>query len=177
MTEQRQWRVREADASDVATLAEHRRRMFVDLGAKDSARIERMAAAFVPYAAEHMPRGELRAWLAEADGAPIAGVAAVIQQVPPSMRNPEGTVGYILNMYVEPEWRRQGVARSLMETAIDALRTRGIGGVVLHASDQGRPLYEKLGFAASSEMRLFFDPAGFDPYGHHAEEPDAEAER
>jgi hypothetical protein len=26
--------------------------------------------------------------------------------------------------------------------------------VILHASDEGRPLYEKLGFEATNEMRL-----------------------
>jgi hypothetical protein len=28
----------------------------------------------------------------------------------------------------------------------------------LHASAEGRPLYEKLGFEATNEMRLRFDP-------------------
>jgi len=30
--------------------------------------------------------------------------------------------------------------------------------VNLHASAEGRPLYEKLGFEATNEMRLRFDP-------------------
>jgi hypothetical protein len=30
----------------------------------------------------------------------------------------------------------------------------GVGTVILHASDEGRPLYEKLGFEATNEMSL-----------------------
>lgn len=164
MTDNRRWQVREATIDDVGTLAEHRRRMFLEMGARDGARVDEMAAAFVPYAEATMPTGELEAWVAEADGEAIGGVAAVIQHVPPSLRNVYGTIGYILNLYVAPGWRRQGVARALVETAVEALRDHGVGGAVLHASEQGRPLYEKLGFVASSEMRLFFDPDAIDPY-------------
>jgi hypothetical protein len=38
------------------------------------------------------------------------------------------------------------------------LAARRIRRVVLHASDQGRPLYERLGFVPTNEMRL--QPAG-----------------
>ena len=156
MADEREWQVRAATETDIALLAEFRRRMFTDLD-RSAERIDAMAAAFVPYAYETMPRGELLGWIAEVDATPIGGVAVVLQRNPPSVRNPRGTVGYILNMYVVPEFRRRGVARGLVETAVATLRERGVGGVTLHASEQGRPLYEQLGFKPSSEMRLFFD--------------------
>jgi hypothetical protein len=34
------------------------------------------------------------------------------------------------------------------------LKEQGFGSVVLHASDEGRPLYESLGFQPTNEMRL-----------------------
>jgi GNAT superfamily N-acetyltransferase len=46
------------------------------------------------------------------------------------------------------------VARGLLKTAIDEARRRGIRVVSLHASEAGRPLYERNGFAASNEMML-----------------------
>jgi len=33
-------------------------------------------------------------------------------------------------------------------------RAQGFAGVTLHASDQGRPLYESLSFEPTTEMRL-----------------------
>ena len=52
----------------------------------------------------------------------------------------------ILNMYTDPPFRRQGIARRLMQTMIDWCRKEGFVRVDLHASDKGRPLYESLGF-------------------------------
>ena len=63
----------------------------------------------------------------------------------------------ILNVYTEPEFRRQGVARRIMETILHWIRARGLRSAHLHASDEGRVLYEKLGFVATNEMRLRFD--------------------
>ena len=41
----------------------------------------------------------------------------------------------------------------LMQHVIDWARSGTIETLVLHASDEGRPLYEKLGFVQTSEMR------------------------
>jgi GNAT superfamily N-acetyltransferase len=55
---------------------------------------------------------------------------------------------------VEPEHRRQGLARSIMQHLIDWCRTQGFQSVALHSSEYGRALYEKLGFKSTNEMRL-----------------------
>jgi ribosomal protein S18 acetylase RimI-like enzyme len=65
-----------------------------------------------------------------------------------------GPEAIVLNVYVEPAWRLRGVAEALMRAVLDALTERGIGHVVLHASDDGRRLYERLGFVPTNEMRL-----------------------
>jgi hypothetical protein len=44
-----------------------------------------------------------------------------------------------------------------MLTILEWLKQRGFRAVNLHASREGRPLYEKLGFEATNEMRLKFD--------------------
>ena len=41
-----------------------------------------------------------------------------------------------------------------MTEIISWSRKTGIDSLVLHASDEGRPLYEKLGFIATTEMRF-----------------------
>ena len=51
----------------------------------------------------------------------------------------------ILNVYVDPDFRRQGIARRLMQTMIDWCRKEGFAAVYLHASKDGRPLYETSG--------------------------------
>ena len=64
----------------------------------------------------------------------------------------------ILNVYTEPEFRKQGIARQIMSTILTWTREHGLRSVNLHASAEGRPLYEKLGFEATNEMRLRFGP-------------------
>ena len=65
-----------------------------------------------------------------------------------------GPEAIVLNVYVEPAWRRRGVAETLMRVVLDALAARGIRRIVLHASDEGRRLYERIGFVPTNEMRL-----------------------
>jgi hypothetical protein len=43
-----------------------------------------------------------------------------------------------------------------MLTILGWIKERGLRGVNLHASNEGRALYEKLGFQATNEMRLKF---------------------
>jgi len=54
---------------------------------------------------------------------------------------------------VEPDWRRRGVGEAVMRVVLDALAARGIRRIVLHASENGRPLYERLGFRRTVEWR------------------------
>ena len=62
--------------------------------------------------------------------------------------------GYLLNAYVEPGHRGRGVARELMAMATAEARRRGLAYMVLHATAMGRPMYEKLGWAPTSEMAI-----------------------
>jgi len=58
------------------------------------------------------------------------------------------------NVYTDPDYRRCGIARQLMATIITWCKQQGFARVTLHASGDGRQLYESLGFVDSNEMRL-----------------------
>jgi GNAT superfamily N-acetyltransferase len=64
-----------------------------------------------------------------------------------------GREGLVLNVYVERAWRRRGVARRLMQEIFAWASEAGIVRIVLHASADGRALYEALGFVDTNEMR------------------------
>jgi len=64
--------------------------------------------------------------------------------------------GYIWNIYVESDYRRQGIATQLTKTAIDYLQDLDCTKAVLHASPFGKPVYESLGFVSNNEMVLDF---------------------
>ena len=48
----------------------------------------------------------------------------------------------------------EGTGVGVDETAMEWCAREGVETVILHASDEGRPLYERLGFEATNEMRL-----------------------
>jgi GNAT superfamily N-acetyltransferase len=56
-----------------------------------------------------------------------------------------GLEGYILNVYTYPEFRRRGYGRLGMEALVGYAREREIR-LTLLATDEGRPMYESLGF-------------------------------
>lgn len=62
--------------------------------------------------------------------------------------------GYIWNVYVESSYRRQGIATLLTQTAIDHLQYLNCTHAILHASPQGKVVYENLGFVPKNEMVL-----------------------
>ena len=84
----------------------------------------------------------------------MAGTGVVILSWPASPKNPENRRALIVNVYTEPEYRGQGLARQLMLTVLDWLKQQGFRAAALHASEAGRHLYETLGFRASNEMQL-----------------------
>lgn len=57
-------------------------------------------------------------------------------------------------VYVQPAYRRQGVAGRLMQLAIRWAAERGCVRVRLRASEEGRALYEQIGFRQGREMEL-----------------------
>lgn len=140
---------------DAAVIAAHRRSMFADMGHHDPATLDAMAAAFEPWVRRKMESGDYLAWFAIApDGAIAAGIGLWLMDWPPHVIGSGPARGNILNVYVRPEDRRQGLARDLMKVALDWCAANRIDCVILHSSPAGRPLYESLGFTATNEMRL-----------------------
>ena len=106
--------------------------------------------------------GEYVAWLAVPRHEPdlVVGGAGVLLRPMLPRPTPGGVVqgreALIVNVYTEPAWRRRGLAGLLMRHILDFTRANGIHRVLLHASKEGRPLYESLGFVPTSEMRLAY---------------------
>ena len=147
--------IRQGTLDDVETIVAQRRAMFSDAGLDDAQKLDVMCAAFRPWVQEKMRNGTYLAWLAiDDEGAIAAGLGLWLMDWPPLMSAGGKWRGNILNVYTEAPFRRQGLARQLMLTAMAWCEKEGVEGVILHASKEGRPLYESLGFEATNEMRL-----------------------
>lgn len=148
-------RIRPATQEDVPELVRLRRMMFEAMGCQDTPALDRADAAVGPFLEAAIQSGTFHGWLATTStGEAVGSGGVMIDQHPPSPGNASGRIGYILNVVTIPRYRRRGIARRMMETMLAWLAEQGIEIATLHASEAGRPLYRKLGFVDSNEMRL-----------------------
>jgi len=152
--------IRPTTISDACIIAEHRVAMFSDMGQVPTALLaEQLLVASITALSELLRDGRYVGWLAvDENDRVIAGAGAHIKPQLPRIshdgrRVSAGPVPLVVNVYTDPHWRRQGVARALMKELMDWALARGSDRVVLHASDDGRPLYASLGFIPTNEMR------------------------
>lgn len=144
---------RRATLDDLDIVQGHRDRMFLDMGT-DPEHVAAGRPAGRAWLARALPEGRYVGVLAEGDAAVVGGVGVVWIDLPPNMHTTVARRGYVLNMFVEPDARRRGLARRLLEEALAVCREAGVDYVTLHASEAGRGLYESRGFSANHEMRL-----------------------
>lgn len=66
-----------------------------------------------------------------------------------------GRTGWIGALGVLPRARRRGVGEQLTRAAIEWLESRGARTTMLYATDMGRPVYERVGFAHEVRARAW----------------------
>ena len=151
--------LRLAALDDLPALVKHRREMFVDMEALKGSTLEArgldaMDAAYTAYARTRLIDGRMQAWIAaDGDRAAASGAIVYTDWLPRPDSKP-AVLAYVHSVYTEPDYRRLGLARRILTAMIAECRARGLSRLTLHASAQGRGLYEQLGFVPTNEMRL-----------------------
>jgi ribosomal protein S18 acetylase RimI-like enzyme len=144
---------RNATAEDAKLITHHRRRMFVDAGRADNQVLDVMSANFEPWVAKMITEGKYFGWFALDGERVVAGAGLLFLDWPPHPLDPRSTQrGYLVNVYVEPEFRRRKLASHLIDFALAEARRRKIRVVALHSTEEGRRLYESNGFRRTNEM-------------------------
>ncbi|GLZ86758.1 N-acetyltransferase [Metapseudomonas resinovorans] len=130
----------------------HRETMFLEAGG-DPSGLRVMTEHFRPWLHERLADGRYYGFALMDDGKPVAAIGLMSIDWPPHPAHPSlDQRGYVLNVFVEPAYRRRGLASALMKLAEGEFEQRGLHFAVLHATEAGRPVYEELGWAATSEM-------------------------
>jgi ribosomal protein S18 acetylase RimI-like enzyme len=142
-----------ATVADAKLITYHRRRMFVDAGRADNQVLDVMSTNFEPWVVKMIEEGKYFGWFTVDAGKVVAGAGLLLLDWPPHPLDPRSTQrGYLLNVYVEPEYRRKKLASHLIEFALAEARRRKIRVVALHSTEEGRRLYESNGFRRTNEM-------------------------
>jgi GNAT superfamily N-acetyltransferase len=146
--------IREGTPDDIPDILRQRRAMYLDMDYEDSPALAEMLSTCEPYLRQAFAEHSFRSWMGLLGPRIAGGGAVVISPWPSHPYDLECRRATILNVYVYPEFRRQGIARQLMQTMIAWCKQENFASVFLHASKDGRALYEGLGFEPTNEMKL-----------------------
>jgi GNAT superfamily N-acetyltransferase len=146
-----------ATAEDLELLVRHRILMWEDI--LDSRHQEATAQGTDQrtreWIREKLVSGKLIGLIAKTDNGKVAGSGCIwLRETPPLPFSEHVETPYLMSMYTEHGFRRKGVAKQIVEFAIEWCRKRHYHRINLDASEEGRKLYEKLGFEPGFSMRL-----------------------
>ena len=136
----------------IETFARLRIRQLIEEGATGD---EDLLPALLDYYGRHLPDGSFAAYLA-VDGERIVGTGAVsIVEKPAWFGCPTGRIGLISSMWTDGAYRRQGIARRIMELVKEEAKEQGCGTVWVTASDMGVPFYGRCGFVHNDNFMQY----------------------
>ena len=89
------------------------------------------------------------------DGDEVVGCASMsFMRIMPTFSHPTGRRAHLMNVYTRNEFRRQGIARKMVELLIEETWKKGVTEISLDATESGRPLYVSMGFTDSTECMV-----------------------
>ena len=145
-------KVRRLELNDLQMICIHRETMFLEAGGVPL-ELRVMTEHFRPWLHQRLADGRYYGFALMDGGQAVAAIGLMDIDWPPHPSHPNlDQRGYVLNVFVEPAYRRRGLASALMKLAEAEFAQRGLSFAVLHATQAGKPVYEELGWAATAEM-------------------------
>ena len=108
--------------------------------------VDDFRARTLEYLTDHIEKDDLLVYLAVEDGRIVSSCMASLYQTPPVPSCRTGHTAELLNVYTKREFRRRGLAEQLIRMLFTQLQARGVETVLLDYTEDGLPLYQKLGF-------------------------------
>ena len=135
---------RKATAEEAPILGELRKKQLIDEGHDPTA--GNMDEQLLEFFTRRINDGSMIEWVADDKGTIVGTGAIIFYDLPPAFNNVSGIKGYVANVYTDPAYRKRGIATTILEKLKDEARAKGVTMLWLGASDQGRPIYKKVGF-------------------------------
>lgn len=147
-----QFTVRRAAVQDIPLILLHRQKMYENMGEDTPEMIQKAVESFLEWVPSQIENETYIGWIGMVDGVAVASVGMFLYPWTPSWK--PRFRAYVLNVYTEPDYRRRGIAKQLMQTLIEFAREKEVEAITLAASDAGMPLYRELGFESFPEDYL-----------------------
>ena len=151
----RSFKVSYATLDDADLLTSHRQKMWLDIHPEWAEEVKKSHRLTSDWIKSQLSEGRLVGFIARDVRGKVAGSGCIwVREEQPRPTNSFMEIPYLMSMYTEKDYRRNGVATLIVKRALRWCRRRGYYRLVLHASKEGRALYQKLGFEDGNEMRL-----------------------
>jgi len=119
---------------------------------------------FAGFAREALTDERWRIWIAEDLGRLVGALwRFTVPRIPQPGRGEPRPLAYVTNVYVEPEYRNDGLGAKLLDRAIEASRAEGFSLAMAWPSEGSVSFYERAGFERGHDP-LVLDLGG--PWRH-----------
>lgn len=141
----KEWTLRAARAEDAPSIARHR---------YYRSEPDHDVHAYTAWLPMRIERGTYIGFVAEAAGHIVGGAGAVLLDWGPTRGEASGTRARIVNVFTDAQWRRRGIAKSLVDEVMATCTASGIRVFSLAASAEGAHLYRSLGFTPYADEMI-----------------------
>lgn len=149
------FQISHATVDDTGLLVKHRLSMFNDMYPELRKEIEASKEQTCEWIKQMLSENKLVGFIVRTETGQAAGSGCLwIKKEQPNPTRSRLEAPYLMSMYTEKVFRRKGVARLIVKTAIAWCKEHGYDRITLHATEMGKPLYEAFGFKPTNEMRL-----------------------
>ena len=107
------------------------------------------------YYETHLADGTFVSWAAVCEGKLVAVSGMSFVEKPPYFGCPSGRIGLLSSMFTNPNYRRRGIAKELLNRVVDEARDYGCGTIQITASDIGVKLYTAYGFVHNGNFMQY----------------------
>lgn len=144
--------LRKCSHADMETIVKLRVEFLKEAGlVKDEKDINVLKNEIRDFVTKHLNK-DLHFWFAEVENEAAAAGAVSIWNKLPVKAGSNSKVAYFSNMYTCPEYRKRGIASSLMKHILGFLKEEGVQKAMLHALEDGKGVYKKLGFISHENL-------------------------
>jgi ribosomal protein S18 acetylase RimI-like enzyme len=139
---------KEAGKEHAVILAEYRFKMFNEIYPDDD--LDKRKAEIIDectrYYLKNINNKNHYSIIAFADEKIIGCGIIILEERPPNPRHKKNLSAYILNIYVDTDYRGKGIAKKIMEQLHKHAQGMGVRRIGLHASRFGYGLYKEIGY-------------------------------
>jgi GNAT superfamily N-acetyltransferase len=149
--------IRPATEGDASDLARMRHALYSEHG-PERERLDEYVDRFAGFVRDALASDAWRIWVAEFEGRIVGTMwLQILERVPrPGEDRGALPIGYLTNVFVEPELRDGGLGSRMLVEIITWARERGVEEIIVWPSERSYPFYERAGFSRTPDPLVLY---------------------